>query len=103
MGKNVSKGMIIALCALALWGCQPGASDTRTKGIVVSVSKTHLVLQDASTMMFVTITAEDKARLKGLKKGDLITLVGKTTEGNEHSMDIIEVITASGQHIPLGG
>ena len=94
---------LLFISVFALWGCQPISGTTQMQASVVSVGKTHLILQDGDSVMFLAMNGEAKARVNSLKKGDAITLVGKAVEGDERSLDIVEIITADGTRIPLGG
>jgi len=97
-------GMIVGVMLL-LAGCQsPG--NQLASGKVVTVGKSHLVLKDADSVMFVTIQESDRQRLKGLRKGDEVTLVGKTApegEGSrDDSLEVDAVVLGDGTRIPLG-
>ncbi len=103
MGKNVCKWLLFAACASALTACEPVSSGaTQTKGKVVTMGKTHLILDDGRSVMFLAVAESDKARLKDLKKGDEVTLIGKKAPENEKSIDIEEIIKPDGSRVQLG-
>jgi len=100
---RIKNSLILGVSLLSLWGCKAlpeGGQFTEAK--VVSVGKTHLVLDDGQSVVFVTIEESDKARLGNLKKGDKVKLVTKELNDEKHSVEVDEIITADGTHIPLG-
>jgi len=109
IGKKVKNSWMLLASVLVLCGCQPPADATTqlTPSKVVSVGKTHLIVDDGKSVLFVTIEESDKEHLKDLKKGDPITLVSIKSEANQaaddRSIEVVEIITADGAHIPLGG
>ena len=103
MTKNAAQWLFFAATLLSLGACQPANSDAMfTKGTVVSMGKTHLILDDGHSVMFLAVAESDKQRLKDLKKGDKVTLVGKKVPDDERSVDIEEIITPDGSHVQLG-
>ncbi len=103
MGRIVLQWLVMAGVAALLAGCQPPASNASlTQGTVVSLGQTHLILDDGKSVMFLAVDESAKERLKDLKKGDKVTLVGKKVEEDEHAMDIEEIILDNGAHISLG-
>jgi hypothetical protein len=91
-------------------GCSVSGNENGrlASGNVVSIGNKHLVMQDGSHVMFVSVGEFDKQRLlKTLRKGDSITLMGKRdikvlADGrNSTSADVYEVITSDGTRIAL--
>jgi hypothetical protein len=89
--------------AAALSGCHPAGGEIAS-GEVVSVGKSHLVLKDAHSVMFVTVQESDIERLKELKKGEAVTLVGKEPANADADTrpEIDAVVRSDGTQIPLG-
>ena len=102
MAKNARNWLALMLGVFALSGCELASNDVAIKATVLSVGKKHLVVQDKGSVMFLTINETDRPRLKKLKKGEAITILGTKVEGSEHSVDVVEIVTAKGEHIPLG-
>ena len=96
----------LALCVCS--GCTGNKLIAIASGKVVSVGKKNLILQDKSDVLFVSLDAIDRQRLKNLKKGEHITLLGKdqpdghSTDNKATSLEIDEILLDNGTHIPLG-
>lgn len=87
-------------------GCQSGMYGQVANGKVVAVGKSHLMLKDTDSVMFVNLEPPARDQLKQLvKKDDEVTLVGRPAEEGQGSYDpspVIEaVVLADGTRIPL--
>jgi hypothetical protein len=72
-------------------------------GKVVKVSNKTLVMEDKGSFLFVSLDESDKKLQDRLKKGDVITLLGKNPAKDDHTAttEIDEVVLKDGTHIPL--
>lgn len=101
----------LRFCALPLLlaasACAPGTSDSVASGKVVSLGKQHLILQNQHDVIFLEVDEADKQNLKGLKKGENVTLLGRREvidmgDGREKdNSEILEVVQEDGRHISL--
>src|SRR5437016_6082528 len=100
MKNSIILTLFLSVLAISFCGCQmPG--NKIASGQVVSVGKENLILKDKDEFLFVTLTKSDRAHLRSLKKGDKVTLLGKTDIGS-NSAEIDEVLLDDGTHIVLG-
>jgi hypothetical protein len=87
--------------------CTSSSVGEVASGKVVSLGKQHLILQNQHDVIFLEVGATDKERLKSLKKGEKITLIGKKEvidlgDGREkENSEVHEVVKENGTHIPL--
>lgn len=98
MLKSIFPVSLMALLA----ACAPQGGHA-IKAQVIKVGQTKLVLKDKDSVMFLPISESDRENLKGLRKDEEVTLIGHHPEGeSEKTVDIDEIVTESGRHIPLG-
>jgi hypothetical protein len=75
------------------------------RGTVLSVGKNTLVMQDKTHAMFVSLSDDARERLKHLRKGETVILMGTPADtgkkSKDTSMEIDEIVLKDGTHIPL--
>lgn len=104
--SGVGVKAIMVSMLVVLGGCQqPAGEAALASGKVVTVGKAHLVLKDASHVMFVPLQETDREHLKFLKKDDEVTLLGKEhVAGGDptDAQEVGQVVLSDGTHIPIG-
>jgi len=103
MYKNLWQWWLFAGVALALCGCVEGSPEHVTiKGKVMKVGQSNLVMNDGTHFMFLPVAVHHKEQLKTLKKGDEVSLLGKTAADNPGAVDIDAIVLPDGRHVQLG-
>ena len=109
MNRIFSRALVVTAVSLSLSACNAPNSNTVGSGKVVTLGQKKLILENEGEFLFLDVQASDHERLKDLKKGEHITLLGKTTETADNSSgskstssEISEVVQDDGTHIRLG-
>ena len=95
----------VVIIALGLSACAPTTTEVG-RGKVTSLGKEKLIIENKGEILFLDLSATDRARLAPLEKGEQVTLLGKKAPASDNdssseSFDVDEVVRANGDHIRM--